>query len=86
MKRRKRSRNGYDKHHRKCRSHGGSNHPSNISMVRANQHRAYHVLFQNMTPVEVADLLTEIWIDPAYEMVAKRRPPPIKKYIPYLYE
>lgn len=55
-------------------------------MVRANQHRAYHVLFQNMTPVEVADFLTEIWIDPAWEMVAKRRPPPIKKYIPYLYE
>lgn len=53
-----------ERHHRKCRSHGGTNEPRNISIVRENLHRAYHLIFQNRTAEEVADVLNDIWIDP----------------------
>ena len=67
----------YDRHHRKCRSNGGTNEARNISIVEQSKHRAYHTLFQNMTPHEVARLLTEVWVDPDFEIIArKKRTPP----------
>lgn len=62
-----------DKHHRLPRSKGGSNSNSNISLVRKDLHVAYHKLFGNATPDEVADILNKVWIDPAYKLVAVRR-------------
>jgi len=44
------------RHHRLPTSRGGTDHPSNISIVPEKQHRAYHYLFVNMTAEE---LITE---------------------------
>lgn len=63
----------YDRHHRRPRSRGGSNDPSNISIVEQNQHRAYHCLFQNMLPDEVAKVLNKTWIDPEWILIPMKR-------------
>jgi len=64
---------GLTKHHRIPKSLGGPNSPSNISIVPLSKHRAYHVLFTNMTPGEMAAYLTAVWIDSDYEMVVRRK-------------
>lgn len=61
------------RHHRKCKSHGGTNAKRNISIVRSDHHEAYHLLFGNRNPKEVASFLNKIWIDPDYYLVVKRR-------------
>ncbi len=72
-----------DRHHRKPSSVGGSNDPRNISLVPQEHHRAFHRLFGNDSPKEVARKLTAIWIDPDVYMIAlnrhKRKPVVIKK-------
>jgi len=61
------------KHHRKCRSNGGSNHKSNISVVKANKHDSWHHLFKNFDAQKIADVINEKWLDPEYYfLVAKR--------------
>jgi hypothetical protein len=70
-----------DRHHRLARSKGGKNNPENISVVPINEHRAYHQLFRNHLPKEVAAILTEKWIDPAYYLVAIPRQKSRKKVI-----
>lgn len=59
-----------DRHHRKPTSMGGQNTEKNISIVPVHMHRAYHMLFSNLPPKEVAKVLTSVWIDPAYYLVA----------------
>lgn len=61
---------GTDRHHRLPRSRGGGDNPENISIVNAHKHRCYHTLFGNRTAPEVAQLLTEVWIDPEVELIA----------------
>ena len=58
------------RHHRRPRSHGGSDEPKNISLVPVHQHRAYHCIFANYLPEQVAQILTDVWIDPDYIMIA----------------
>ena len=60
------------RHHRRCRSNGGSNNESNISVVPKNKHEAFHLLFNNMEAPEIAATLNRIWIDPAWELYARR--------------
>ena len=60
----------FDKHHRRPRSRGGKNDARNISIVPVHQHRAYHTLFANLLPREVALILNNTWIDPDYYLVA----------------
>ena len=62
-----------ERHHRRPRSRGGTNHHRNISHVRQGEHRAFHQLFGAMLPDEVASLLTDVWIDPDFYMVALPR-------------
>ena len=61
------------KHHRIPKEKGGSDDPSNISIVPMNQHAHFHALFDLMGPEEIAHFLTEKWIDSRYEMIAVRR-------------
>lgn len=68
-----------DRHHRLPRSRGGTNHPRNISLVEQKQHRAWHLLVSNMTADEVAAMLTDVWIDPDYYLVAIPRKRPSRK-------
>ncbi|MEO5646597.1 MAG: hypothetical protein ABIQ91_03925 [Candidatus Paceibacterota bacterium] len=61
------------KHHRLPVSRGGKNTSENISIVSAVAHRAWHTLFGNMTPTEIAKEINANWIDPAYEVCAIRK-------------
>lgn len=63
----------YDVHHRKPKSRGGNSKLSNLVRVEKSKHIAYHKLFGNMQPKEIAAYLSEIWVDPAYELIAIRR-------------
>lgn len=60
-------------HHRKCRSHGGSDELSNISIVDETQHKAWHRLFKNMRPQQIADKINGIYLDPEFKFVVERR-------------
>ena len=62
------------RHHRKCRSNGGRTTSRNVIVIKDNVHRAYHTLFGNMTPPEIANALNRIFIDPDYRMVAELKP------------
>lgn len=62
-----------NKHHRKCLSLGGSSHPENISIVDAKTHQAYHRLFGNMRPYQIAEELNRVWIDPAFTFKCLRK-------------
>lgn len=67
------------RHHRRPKSLFGSSEPPNTIRVPHKKHEAYHLLFGNKHPTEIALLLTETWIDPAYKMIAVL----LKKEIPY---
>jgi hypothetical protein len=58
------------KHHRKPRSLGGTNSKANISIVPRNKHEAWHLLFSNLTPEQIAEVMNYFWVDPDYFMVA----------------
>lgn len=60
-------------HHKLMKSQGGDNSPRNISIVPLNKHRAFHLLFGNKRPHEIADVLNNIWLDPAYKFITVRR-------------
>jgi hypothetical protein len=64
---------GLSHHHRKMRCHGGSNDKSNISVVPAYRHEAFHQLFNSRTAEEIAEYLNNVWIDPAYQLVCTKR-------------
>jgi len=56
------------KHHRKPTSIGGSDQERNISFVEEQKHRAWHLLFSNMTAAEIAREINKTWLDPDYEL------------------
>ena len=61
-------------HHRLPKSRGGANSPENYSTVPVHLHQAYNALFGgNPTAEEVVKILTDIWIDPCYVIVAVKR-------------
>ena len=61
------------RHHRKCRSNGGSSSFSNISRVDAKQHESWHNLFGNAEPRVIADIINRTWIDPDFEFICQRK-------------
>lgn len=61
------------RHHKKCRSNGGTDDWSNLSYVPQIQHRAWHTLFKNDKPEEIVRQINSMWLDPAYELVLKPR-------------
>jgi hypothetical protein len=58
------------RHHRRPRSKRGTDHDSNISIVPSNKHEAWHLLFSNKEPHEIAKIINEVWLDPDYHFVA----------------
>lgn len=61
------------KHHRKCKSLGGSDQESNISIVPHDMHVAFHKLFGNATAGQIARMLNNIWIDPGVKLVVVKK-------------
>jgi hypothetical protein len=59
-----------NKHHRKSRANGGTDHPDNLVVVPQRMHNFYHAFFSEGThPPEMAIKLTR-WIDPDWVMIA----------------
>ena len=66
-------------HHRKPLSKGGRSEARNISNVNGKLHRAWHLLFANKTPYEIARIINEIWLDPDFCLVVERKDQPLPK-------
>lgn len=64
---------GLQKHHRKCKSNGGTRIKRNISIVKPNFHQAYHIMFANADTFGIAKILNETWIDPDYKLIVVKR-------------
>jgi hypothetical protein len=62
----------YTLHHRKPTSIGGKNEPRNLIKLPCNKHAAWHLLFGNLTPERIAEEITKRYLDPDYELVARR--------------
>lgn len=60
---------GESRHHRLPRSCGGTEHPSNISVVKTKEHYSWHNLFSNLTPETIAEIINQKWIPSNYRMV-----------------
>jgi hypothetical protein len=61
------------KHHRKPRSLGGDNSPRNISIVNRDKHSAWHLLFKNYPPEQIAFIINNVWCDKDYTFYVIRR-------------
>jgi hypothetical protein len=51
-------------HHRKMKCHGGKKTPENMSNVPVKLHRAWHTLFKDRKPEDIAAYINAVWIDP----------------------
>ena len=60
---------GESRHHRVPRSRNGTDHEANISVVTEIQHQAWHILFSNLDPHTIADIISQKWISPEYKFV-----------------
>jgi len=60
MKRRRRFCKLQD-HHIVPRSRNGDSTEQNLKRVEGSYHRAYHHLFENLTPEEIHQYLNEVW-------------------------
>lgn len=61
-------------HHRLPSSRGGTNESTNLSRVPIHLHNIYNELFgSNPTAHEVAKILSDVWIDPKYEIIVRLR-------------
>jgi hypothetical protein len=60
-------------HHRRPRSKGGSDAPENISKVSSKEHRAWHIMFNNMSPTQIAQKINDVWLDPRFKFVVIQR-------------
>ena len=62
-----------NRHHRKSRANGGTDHPDNLVVVPKKLHNFYHAFFsEGSHPPEMAVKLNR-WIDPSWVMIAIER-------------
>ncbi len=64
---------GLTRHHRKPRSLGGTAAQTNISRLPPKKHDAWHILFRNLEPEQIAEEINRFYLDPDYEFVAVRK-------------
>lgn len=64
----------HDLHHLLPRSQGGKNTKDNMVRVPQALHRAWHLLWRNMLPPEIAADLNKTWISKQWRMVAFAKP------------
>lgn len=62
-------------HHRKTRWLGGRDVEENRSVVSVREHHAFNLMFNDghMSAPEIARKLTSVWLDPEWELVARKR-------------
>ena len=61
------------RHHRKMKCHGGKTTKHNISNVSVKEHRAWHILFKDRCPEDIAAYINGVWLDPDYQFVCINR-------------
>jgi hypothetical protein len=62
------------RHHRKSRAQKGKNNKRNISWLPKELHVAWHTIFNgHLTPPEIAEIITELFLDPSWKLIARRR-------------
>jgi len=61
----------YNLHHRRPRSLGGSDSPSNLSYVDKKKHNAFHIIFGNANPLQTAHILGILYKDWAFTAIPK---------------
>lgn len=66
----RKNRRPLSRHHRHPQSLGGTDEPNNIIMVPVTKHRAWHTLFNNLPPEQIAKTISETWISTDYVMIA----------------
>ena len=76
----------YTRHHRLPKSKGGTDLPTNISMMPRKQHEAWHTLFENKSVEQIVELLNDVWIDPYYLIKIERRDTKPKEKIGFVKE
>ena len=59
------------KHHILPSSRGGTNYHKNIALVYDKKHKAYHIMFSNMTPDEIIHELVDNYWNGKWEWVAR---------------
>jgi hypothetical protein len=62
-------------HHRKPRSLGGTNANRNMAHVPSVKHEAWHLLFSNYNPYQIAMIINNTWLDSDYELVVVKKDP-----------
>ena len=61
----------YTTHHRKPRSIGGTSDPRNLVRISEKKHAAWHLLFRNLEPDEIAYQINRFYLDPDFEFVVR---------------
>ena len=69
---------GNNWHHRVPKVRNGSGKISSGNMIEVDvlKHRAFHLLFGTKTTEQIAAILNKTWIDPAYELVVRKKENP----------
>jgi len=62
-----------NRHHRRPKAHGGNSSKRNMVRVPVKKHQAWHLLFGVENPTEIARIINDTWLDPRWELIAKRR-------------
>lgn len=58
--------NKMTRHHKKPSSIGGDNSERNISHIKDNHHKAWHILFKNYSAPYIIELINKYYIDPDF--------------------
>lgn len=69
------------RHHRRPQSRGGKNVEENISHVPEKLHMAWHLLFANNSPVRIAEIINQHFLDPDVLLI-----PVNKEFIDIIYK
>ena len=56
------------RHHRKCKSLGGTNAFENLVVIPMKEHRAWHLIFDNKPAPQIAGIINAHYIDPTMEL------------------
>ncbi len=60
-------------HHRRPRFLGGTSEARNMIELPQHLHQAWHDLFQAKTPEQIAATITNYYLDPDWELVARKK-------------
>lgn len=64
---------GESRHHKRCKSNGGGlrddNGHCNISIVKQVDHNAWHMMFSNLLPPTICEIINQKWLDARWKFI-----------------